>query len=50
MGTTPTDEVLHGLVATMLAEKEFGYELLPSELVMPHEETAKECVTLAGGG
>ena len=50
IGTTPTEDVLQGLEATILAEKEFGYELLPSELVIPHEETEKECVTLAGGG
>ena len=50
MGTTPTEEVLQGFVATIFAENEFGYELLPSELVVPHEDVVNVCVTLVGGG
>jgi hypothetical protein len=50
MGTTLTEEVPQGLVATILALNEFGNELLPSELVVLHEEIVNVWVTLAGGG
>ena len=39
IGTTPTDDMLHGLLATIFAKNEFGYKLLPSELSIPHDET-----------
>jgi hypothetical protein len=34
--------VLQGFVATMFAENEFGYELLPSELVVPQDDFKNE--------
>jgi hypothetical protein len=42
--------MLQGFEATIIAEKEFGYEFVPSELVTPQEDFKKVCVTLAGGG
>ena len=50
IGTTPTEEVLQGLVATILAENEFAYVLLPSELLILHDEVKNVCVTEEGGG
>ena len=50
MGTTPTAEVPHGLLATILAENEFGNVIVPFELVVPQEDFTKVCFTEAGGG
>ena len=50
IGTTPTEDVLHGLEATIIAEKEFSYELVPSELTVSQDDLINVCVILEGGG
>lgn len=50
MGTTALADMPQGFCAVRLAWNEFGKEVTPSLLVVPHELVANKWVTEGGGG